>query len=228
MCTNGFYQFEFGTSGAGTFIDFHTSPTTYNDYDSRIIATGGTNTTGQGNIIIKAQNVSVSENFTVGAQMRGVWQVIREVIQIQNLQNYSFSNNFRELKIILRRFSTSGTAGTANIRLAFKSGATDVTHTGVTIAIFTSNVQNPWNSAYMILGNPVVSELIDYVIRIHYMGILNGSYSYVVDGIGYNTYPYTYTLSGHLDHTSPIDNISFTLSTGTFDNGRVSIYATYF
>ena len=67
-----------------------------------------------------------------------------------------------------------------------------------------------------------------YVTRIHYIGIQSGLYYYVIDGISNNSFPYTINTSGTLSYTALINNISFTVSSGTLDSGIYSIYATYF
>jgi hypothetical protein len=66
LCDNSPYLFELGAGASGVFIDFHSSSSTTNDYDSRIIATGGTSATGQGNIRIEGQNVSVNNLLSTG------------------------------------------------------------------------------------------------------------------------------------------------------------------
>jgi hypothetical protein len=65
LCNNGPYNFELATSAAGAYIDFHTSTSTTNDYDSRILTTGGTSATGQGNIQIESQNIIISGNMGI-------------------------------------------------------------------------------------------------------------------------------------------------------------------
>ncbi len=170
--------------------------------------------------------LDVNGSVNVSGQMRGIWQAVTENSSITSTTDYSFSNNFRELKIICRDLSTS--AGPVNIRLAFKSGVTAVTHSGVSMGHGTSNFTYTWNVAYTVLGNPVAAETTDFVIRVHYMGIQSGTYFYVVDGVGNNSLPYTQTTSGTLSYTSLIDNLSFTVSSGSYDDGRISIYATYF
>ncbi len=64
LCNNGTYNFELAAGATGAYIDFHTSSNITNDYDSRIIATGG-GLMGSGNITLDARNVSITGNLSV-------------------------------------------------------------------------------------------------------------------------------------------------------------------
>ena len=148
------------------------------------------NTNPQYELDVKG-SANISTNLAVNGQMIGIWQAITENSSIGTTPNYSFSSNFRELKIIIRDFSTSVSA---NPQISFKSGATAVTHSGVTTT--TSAAIYAWNTAYVILGNPTAAQNTDFVIRVHYMGLSSGTYYYIIDGIGNNSSPYTITTSG--------------------------------
>ncbi len=63
LCNNGTYNFELAAGATGAYIDFHTSSNITNDYDSRIIATGG-GLMGSGNITLDARNVSITGNLS--------------------------------------------------------------------------------------------------------------------------------------------------------------------
>lgn len=53
------------------FIDFHSSTDGTNNYDSRIQASGGTTTDGEGNLTITAASVTFSGNVTISGSLSG-------------------------------------------------------------------------------------------------------------------------------------------------------------
>ena len=63
----GNYYAEIGNSGSGgTYLDFHSSNTS-SDYDSRIVATGGTSILGRGNLAVTAANFTVTTTPLTGS-----------------------------------------------------------------------------------------------------------------------------------------------------------------
>ncbi len=65
-------QIEIGAQGTANtpFIDFHSGATT-TDYDSRIIASGGTGVTGAGTLTLTAATVATTSNLNVGGIITG-------------------------------------------------------------------------------------------------------------------------------------------------------------
>lgn len=65
---SGNAAFEIGTNGTSStpFIDFH-SGATFVDYDSRIIASGGNGTSGNGSLTIQAAGLTLPSNTSIGS-----------------------------------------------------------------------------------------------------------------------------------------------------------------
>lgn len=59
ISSNGFYAHEMCAYGNNCFHDFHSNGTVYNDYDARIICSGGTTTPGQGTLNISGGNIGL-------------------------------------------------------------------------------------------------------------------------------------------------------------------------
>lgn len=204
-----------------------------NSSTGAVTITGGL---GVGNNINAAGYISATTNLSAGGTLsvtgistfgNEVRNVERELFSNSLLSatpDYVLPNNFRELIIVIRAMSV-GTAA-AQIRLAFKSSTTAVTHAGATGT-------TAWNAGYIIIAAPAsAADNINTTIRVINTGpaSFNSTYSYVVSGTTQTAAASTSVLSGDLNiasTTGAIDNMSFTVSAGVFDAGRVSIYATY-
>ena len=63
-------QLEFATGGNNAYIDFHSNSAYNTDYDTRILATGGTATTGQGSLTIYGGSVNlVTPSFYIASNL---------------------------------------------------------------------------------------------------------------------------------------------------------------
>lgn len=85
-----------------------------------------------------------------------------------------------------------------------------------------------WAATSMNLGLPVAGATNDWCIRITYAP-MGGQPKYLVSGTGYDSSAVcNYIIAGKMSHaTSTIDELQFSVSTGTIDGGNIAILATY-
>lgn len=206
------------------------------------MVTGGIGVSGAANIGtnvnigggLGVSSVNVSGALTVGTtasvtgiatfsdEVRNVQRELFANVALSTTQNFAIPTNFRELTIVIRSMSISALA---QVRLIFKAGTTVATHAGVTDT-------SAWNAGYAFIANPAIADNLDGIIRVFNTGpgAFNSTYSYVVSGTMMWTASQGNALAGSLNIASAsgaIDNLSFVVSAGAFDLGRISIYATY-
>jgi hypothetical protein len=148
-------------------------------------------------------------------------------------QSFTFPNNFKELKIFIRRLS-SNAVGSTSLRILFREGSNNVTTVGGTTATITGSgnfyLANVGNG--FILSNPAGSpENVDYCITVtNTNNLVSGNYMYFISGIGHTLTsgtPYNVYMQGFFFRASLIDNFFLQTTAGSFDLGAVTVMAQF-
>jgi hypothetical protein len=230
LCNNNPYSFELQAGDLGAYINFHTSPSQINDYDSRIIATGGTSATGQGNITLQAQNVSITGSLsTNGWNSSSATHLGYQSLSGASARNWTGIPSWaNETTIAVESASTTG--GTVIlIQIGISSGyittgyysSTWGSNSGTAATINTTGA-TIWTGAG---GAP---DSFSGTLKFIYLGTNGSTYYYNITGtgigiaLGGSTYG-TMTW-GRISTTQKINSIRVTTTSGTYDAGISGVY----
>ncbi len=205
------------TGGSGGI--FTTGPIRTTSTTASTSTTTGALRSGGGLGVVGSANIG--GDLTVSGRIINTWDTLYENSDLTTTLSYSIPTTFKVLRVLVRSYSVSTSA--AQVRVAMRTGTTAATHSGVSFG------NNGWNVAYMNLASPSAADSLVATLHIHNTGFISPTYTYVVDGVTMTTASTTAAANcGSITTTiGALDNMLFSVSTGTIDAGRVSIYASY-
>ncbi len=230
LCNNNPYSFELQAGDLGAYIDFHTSPSQINDYDSRIIATGGTSATGQGNITLQAQNVSITGSLsTNGWNSSPATHLGYQSLSGVSVRNWTGIPSWaNETTICVENASLTASAN-ITIQVGISSGYITTGYVcGFTSPLFSTTTYTGATTG-VTLWNPSGSatDFFSALLKFAYLGTNGTTHYYNITGSGGAGPLAAVNLSlfwGRISTSEKINSIRVIGASGTFDNGYAGVY----